>query len=95
MTGIRRYLVFGLLGIAGLFAVMTHYGATSEGQEAAPKLVVGRYQIAAFGNISADARGVTGLHGYYVLDTATGKVVAQKVTSMEYEELPPALQRIR
>ena len=89
MTRVHRYLVFGLLGLAGLFVLITHYGATSEGQEALQKMVVGRYQIAAFGNLSTDSRGIGGLYGYYVLDTATGKVVAEKITPMKYEELPP------
>lgn len=72
---------------------MTYYGATSEGQETQKRLVVGRYQIAAFGNTSTDGRGVAGLHGYYVLDTATGEVVAQEVTSIPYKEHPATIIR--
>ena len=89
MSRVRRPLVWGLLALAGVLILMTYLGPGSEGQETAPKPAIGRYQIAAFGNISTDSRGIGGLYGYYVLDTTTGKVVAEKITRTKYEELPP------
>ncbi|NWG02826.1 MAG: hypothetical protein HXY44_08230 [Syntrophaceae bacterium] len=43
----------------------------------------GRYQISAW---AVEAEGVKARSGYYVLDTATGKVVASKAETPHFEE---------
>lgn len=64
----------------GLIAGLSLFGLTgakkSEGQEGSIKLIGPRYQVAAF-SAASGTNTVRGWHGYYVVDTRTGKIVDQ------------------
>ena len=64
----------------GLIVGLSLFGLTgakkSEGQKGSIKLTGPRYQVAAF-SAASGTNTVRGWHGYYVVDTRTGKIIDQ------------------
>lgn len=72
----RRHIqVFAIGLIAGL-SLFGLTGAKKSGEQGTVKLTGPRYQVAAF-SAASGTNTVRGWHGYYVVDTRTGKIVDQ------------------
>ena len=76
-------LFFFMAGVGITASVMFLTGADTGDKTAKPE--ASRYQIAAFSAASGTTI-IRGWHGYYVLDTSTGKVIDSKVTQNKYLE---------
>lgn len=87
-----RYIKVILTVIAALL-FLNYITSISESQTE-QKFYVGRFQISSFGNISVGATGLDGVRGYYVLDTALGKVVAEDFKRVGFQNISAEGTRI-